>query len=85
LFWPELESLLDRSDDEWRRLTRGTALKRAKIRGLLRNLMVVVGNSGVRELAPRLRRFLQHEDEHVRSHAAWALDRLNSENEISNT
>jgi epoxyqueuosine reductase len=83
LFWPELEFLLDLSDEEWRRLTRGTALKRAKIKGLLRNLMVVAGNSGVRELTPRLRRFLQHEDEHVRSHAAWALDALNSDNEIS--
>jgi epoxyqueuosine reductase len=82
LFWPELQSLLDLSDDEWRQLTRGTALKRAKIKGLLRNLMIVAGNSGVRDLTPRLRRFLQHEDEHVRSHAAWALDVLNAEDEI---
>ena len=82
LFWPELQSLLDLSDDEWRQLTRGTALKRAKIKGLLRNLMIVAGNSGLRELTPRLRRFLQHEDEHVRSHAAWALDVLNAEDGI---
>jgi epoxyqueuosine reductase len=76
LFWPELDTLLGLSEDEWRGLIRGTALKRAKVKGLLRNLMVVAGNSGLRSLAPRLRWFLEHEDEHVRSHAQWAIDRL---------
>jgi epoxyqueuosine reductase len=76
LFWPELETLLENSDDEWRRLIRGTAMKRAKVKGLVRNLMVVVGNSGARHLAPRLRRFLTHEDAVVREHAEWALRKL---------
>jgi hypothetical protein len=35
--------------------------------------MVVAGNSGVRDFLPRLRQFLGHSDEHVRSHAAWAI------------
>jgi epoxyqueuosine reductase QueG len=51
-------------------------MKRAKIRGLLRNLMVVAGNSGMKDFIPKLRRFLNHEDEHVRSHAQWAIDKL---------
>jgi epoxyqueuosine reductase len=76
LFWPELERLLDLSEDEWRAMIRGTAMKRAKVKGLLRNLMVVAGNSGARELLPKLRRFLAHADEHVRSHAAWAMKTL---------
>ena len=76
LFRPELETLLGLSDDNWRALVRGTALKRAKIKGLLRNLMVVAGNSGLARLAPSIARFLQHEDEHVRSHAEWALRQL---------
>jgi epoxyqueuosine reductase len=76
LFWPELETLLDLSEDQWRALIRGTAMKRAKIKGLLRNLMIVAGNSGVQALAPRVARFLNHEDEHVRSHAQWAIKRL---------
>jgi epoxyqueuosine reductase len=76
LFWPELETLLDKTDDEWRQLIRGTAMKRAKVKGLIRNLMVVVGNSGAKHLAPRLRRFLQHEDAVVREHAEWAVRRL---------
>ncbi|HEX4997114.1 MAG TPA: tRNA epoxyqueuosine(34) reductase QueG [Terriglobia bacterium] len=76
LYWPELETLLDRSDDEWRRLIRGTAMKRAKVKGLIRNLMVVVGNSGARHLASRLERFLEHEDPVVREHAEWAMRKL---------
>jgi hypothetical protein len=43
---------------------------------LLRNLMVVAGNSGVQEFLPKLRKFFSHEDEHVRSHARWAAERL---------
>src|SRR5262245_20078578 len=76
LFWPELETLLGLSTDQWHELVRGTALKRAKIRGLLRNLMVVTGNSGQSQLIPRLLPFLAHEDEHVRTHAAWAIAQL---------
>jgi epoxyqueuosine reductase len=76
LYWPALESLLDLSPEEWTAQIRGTPLKRAKVKGLLRNLMVVVGNSGMKSLVPRLRRYLDHEDEHVRSHAAWAIKKL---------
>jgi epoxyqueuosine reductase len=76
LFWPEIDRLLHWSEDDWRRAIRGTAMKRAKIKGLLRNLMIVVGNSGVRKFLPQLERFLSHEDEHVRSHAQWAKEKL---------
>jgi epoxyqueuosine reductase len=76
LFWPEIDRLLDLTETEWQQLVRGTSMKRAKIKGLLRNLMVVAGNSGVREFLPKLRRFFSHDDEHVRSHARWAAERL---------
>ena len=76
LFWPEISGLMDLSEDDWRKMIRGTSMKRAKIKGLLRNLMVVAGNSGAREFVPKLQRFLTHEDEHVRSHAEWAVKKL---------
>ena len=76
LFWPEIERLLEMSEDDLRVSIRGTAMKRAKVKGLLRNLMVVAGNSGAREFLPKLRRFLTHDDEHVRSHAEWAIRKL---------
>ena len=80
LFWPEIDRLLDIREEEWGTIIRGTAMKRAKVKGLLRNLMVVAGNSGVRELIPKLRRFLTHNDEHVRSHAEWAIDSIENRN-----
>jgi epoxyqueuosine reductase len=76
LFWPEVERLLDLDEEQWRLMIRGTAMKRAKVKGLLRNLMVVSGNSGARELLPKLQKYLKHADEHVRSHAGWAIKTL---------
>ena len=76
LLWPIIGRLLELNEDEWRSMIRGTALKRAKVRGLLRNLMVVAGNSGLKELLPKLRGFLKHDDEQVRSHAEWAIEKI---------
>ncbi len=76
LLWPEIDRLLDMNEDEWRQMIRGTSMKRAKVKGLIRNLMVVAGNSGVRGFLPKLQKFLAHDDEHVRSHAGWAVKKL---------
>ena len=76
LFRPELEQLLELDEEGWRALMRRTAMKRAKVRGLLRNLMVVVGNSGLSRLRNKVLKFLGHPDREVRSHARWALSRL---------
>ncbi len=80
LFWPELERLLDMQEEEWRVLIRGTAMKRAKVKGLLRNLMIVAGNSGLPRLVPRIERFRLHADPVVRSTAEWATGILASLN-----
>ncbi|HXN86498.1 MAG TPA: tRNA epoxyqueuosine(34) reductase QueG [Candidatus Binataceae bacterium] len=54
-----------------------SAIKRAKRRGLLRNVAVALGNSGNREAVPVLARTMELEPEAiVRSHAAWALGAL---------
>ncbi len=81
LFRPELERLLELDAEGWRQLIRGTAMKRARVRGLLRNLMVVVGNSGVGRLRDKVRKFLDHPDGDVSSHARWALARLDADGE----
>lgn len=55
----------------------GSAIKRAKRRGLLRNTAVALGNSGNRDAVPVLARVLGSEPEPlVRAHAAWALGEL---------
>ena len=53
-------------------------MKRAKRRGLLRNVAVAMGNSGDASHRPALRRLAADEDPVVREHAAWALDRLDA-------
>ena len=76
LFWPEIERLLQKDETEWKELIRGTAMRRAKVKGLLRNLMVVAGNSGVHGFTQSLQKFLDHSESTVRSHAKWAIDKL---------
>jgi epoxyqueuosine reductase len=84
LFSPVIDHLLELDEEEWRRMIRGTAMKRAKTRGLLRNLMVVAGNAGRKEVLPKLRFFLKHNDEHVRSHAQWAIGKIEREPQGAN-
>ncbi|MGH7864347.1 MAG: tRNA epoxyqueuosine(34) reductase QueG [Candidatus Binataceae bacterium] len=55
----------------------GSAIKRAKRRGLLRNTAVALGNSGNRDAIPTLAHALGAEPESlVRAHAAWGLGAL---------
>ncbi|MDQ5978162.1 MAG: epoxyqueuosine reductase [Verrucomicrobiota bacterium] len=55
---------------------KGTAVKRLKLSGLLRNACVVAGNSGDRTLLPVLVRLAQHELPLVRAHAVWAVRQI---------
>lgn len=52
---------------------KGTAVKRLKLSGLLRNACVVAGNTGDRTLLAALVRLAQHELPLVRAHAVWAV------------
>jgi epoxyqueuosine reductase len=64
------------TDDDFRRLYRGSPLLRAKRRGLLRSAAIVLGNQGdPASLAP-LVRGLSDAEPLVRGAAAWALGRL---------
>ena len=87
--WPELASraevgadldltrLLELDEERFRARFRGSPLKRAKRRGLLRNAAVVLANGRDRRAVPALARALAEDpDPLVRSHAAWALSRL---------
>jgi epoxyqueuosine reductase len=78
---PELAALdpcelLGLSPEEFRVRFRGTALTRAKRRGVLRNAAVVLGNVGGVEAVPALRRALDDPEEVVREAATWALARI---------
>jgi epoxyqueuosine reductase len=73
---PALAALLDLDERAWAEAARGTALRRAKWRGLLRNALVAAGNSGDATLVPALRRHASGDDALLAEHARWALARL---------
>jgi len=76
LFNPRLEELASLTEEDFQRVFAGSPIKRAKYRGWLRNLCVVMGNSGDRQFIPWLEAAADHLDPLVQEHAAWALRRL---------
>lgn len=71
-----LAELLELTPARFAELFRGTAMKRVKLRGLLRNACIVAGNSGDTRLLPALVKLAEHEVPLVRAHAVWAIHRL---------
>jgi epoxyqueuosine reductase len=73
---PDLGWILGLDLEPWQAATRGTALRRAKYAGLVRNALVAAGNSGTRHLVPALERWRDGPDSDLAEHARWALARL---------
>lgn len=76
---PTLRWVLELEEEDWRVATRRTALRRAKYRGLMRNALVVAGNSGDASLVDLIRRRAESDDPLIAEHARWALERLTSQ------
>lgn len=83
LFLPELEWLASLTQEDFSRIFRGSAVKRAKWRGVVRNACVALGNSQVaqgsdayRRISLLLSRIVDSDDALVAEHARWALTRL---------
>jgi epoxyqueuosine reductase len=73
---PELIPLLGLTQEQFSIRFKGSPIKRAKRRGLLRNVAVALGNAGDRSAVPALAAALGDPEPLVRGHAAWALGRL---------
>ena len=71
-----LAELLELTPARFAALFKGTAIKRVKHAGLLRNACIVAGNSGDTSLLPQLVRLAGHELPLIRVHAVWAVRRL---------
>jgi epoxyqueuosine reductase len=71
-----LVELMGFSEDEFASVFSGSAVKRAKRRGLLRNVAVALGNWGGREAVPALAKALDDSEALIRGHAAWALGEI---------
>jgi epoxyqueuosine reductase len=77
--YPQAGDLLSLTQPEFSKEFRGSALKRAKRRGLLRNAAVALGNGAESRAVPYLESALCGDpDPVVRGHAAWALARCSA-------
>ncbi len=85
LFAPELEWLASLTEEDFRGVFRDSPVKRTKWRGLVRNVCVALGNSGLQRGAPAhkritflLERLGAADDSLIAEHAQWALARLDA-------
>jgi epoxyqueuosine reductase len=83
LLLPRLEWLLGLSESKFRGFFRGSAVKRAKWRGLLRNACIAVGNSSLSpgtavhtRICGALKRLAAQSDHLIAESAQWALSRI---------
>jgi epoxyqueuosine reductase len=90
LFSPELEWLAWLSEDEFRAAFRGSAVRRAKWRGIVRNTCVALGNARLRSgeavyerIVARLKKLAKGDDELLAEHAHWALARFEENEPLS--
>ena len=68
--------LLQMSQAEFSTAFKHSPMKRAKLRGLQRNAVVVVGNTGTDADLPLVESMLQLDDPLLRALAAWAITRV---------
>lgn len=76
LYHPELSRLAQMDAETYRRVFRGSPVKRAKYAGLRRNVAIAMGNSGNKEFVRDLEELAADADSVVAAHAAWALEKL---------
>jgi epoxyqueuosine reductase len=69
-------SYLSMTADEFRAELKGSAMKRARLRGLKRNAATVLGNVGTAEDLALLSEAADDPDEMIQDHARWAIDRI---------
>ncbi len=83
LFLPRLEWLAGLNESDFHELFRGSPIKRAKWRGLIRNTCIALGNSGVRRgtasharINALLERLAGSREQVIAESARWALSRI---------
>jgi epoxyqueuosine reductase len=75
---PLLASLVDITPEEFNRRFRSSPIRRAKRDGLVRNVVVALGNSHRPEAGAPLSRALRDKSPLVRAHAVWALKQIDT-------
>jgi epoxyqueuosine reductase len=73
---PPLTDYLSWDEAKFRDFFRGTPIFRIKRRGFLRNVCVVLGNTGDETALPALKRVCHDADTMLAEHAAWAIEQI---------
>lgn len=73
---PALVNLMRLTEEEFGTRFSGSPVKRARRRGLLRNVAVALGNWGSKDAVPALVAAMDDEEPLIRGHAAWALGEI---------
>jgi epoxyqueuosine reductase len=83
LFHPSLAALASLTEDEYKAAFRGSAVKRTKYRGLIRNTCIALGNAHLahssashEEIRALLERLGESTDPLISESALWALTRI---------
>ena len=76
LFHPELSGLASLDQEQFSELFRKSPVKRSKRKGLLRNVLVAIGNSGDDGFEQQVIALLNDDEPIVRKHAVWALYKI---------
>jgi len=78
----KLKEILQLEPESFAATFKGTAIKRLKLRGLLRNACVVAGNLKMQDCLPELLELTRHEFPMVRAHAVWAVRELGGQAQL---
>jgi epoxyqueuosine reductase len=73
---PDLIRELELTPKDFNRKFKDSPIQRPKRRGYLRNVAVALGNEGHPKAIPALKETHKDEEKMVRTHAAWAIERI---------
>lgn len=73
LYKPDLGYLAGLEQEEFSKVFKNSSIKRAKRKGLIRNVLVAIGNTESSEYVDLVHRYLEADDPLIRRHAVWAL------------
>ena len=82
LFSPQLSKIAGLSPGEFSKLFKGSPIKRTKRRGLIRNALIAIGNSGSAEFIDQVKTALTDEEPLVRAAAVWAYWKIAADDSI---
>jgi epoxyqueuosine reductase len=81
-----LREILQLTPERFAAVFKGTAVKRLKLRGLLRNACIVAANLRASDCLEELVRLaLEHPEPMVRAHAVWAVGELDETERLQET